>query len=92
MDQWEEEDYTPGMGKTKRGTQVGSSTGMGTRTGTGPEGNTTGLNSLSVDTARPGMSTVSETNRGQFDDRKYRTEVIYSSSGQDKDHGDKKTQ
>lgn len=52
----------------------------------------TQLNSLSVDTAGPGMSTVSETNRSQFDDREYRTEVIYSSSGQDKDHGDKKTQ
>lgn len=78
MDQWEEKDYTLGMGKTKHGIQVGSNAGVGTRTGTGPVGNTTGLNSHSVDTAGPEMGAVSETYRGQFDDRKYRTEVIHA--------------
>nr|XP_046233991.1 serum response factor-like isoform X4 [Scatophagus argus] len=67
---------------------AGSGAGMGTRTGTGRAGNGTGLNSLSVNTAAPVTVTASETHGGQFDDREYGPEVVYSGSEQDSDSGD----
>ncbi|XP_044046215.1 serum response factor-like isoform X2 [Siniperca chuatsi] len=67
---------------------AGSGAGMGTRTGVGRAGNGTGLSSLPVNTAGPGPDTASETDGGQFHDREYSTEVIYSGSDQDSDSGD----
>ncbi|XP_070774740.1 serum response factor-like [Enoplosus armatus] len=67
---------------------VGSGAGMGTRTGVGRAGNGTGVSSLPVNTAGPGQNTTSETDGGQFDDKEYSTEVIYSGSDQDSDSGD----
>ncbi|XP_040891861.1 serum response factor-like isoform X2 [Toxotes jaculatrix] len=67
---------------------AGSGTGMGTRTGSGRAGNGTGLNSLAVNTAGPGPNTASGTDGGQFEDREYSTEVVYSGSEQDSDSGD----
>ncbi|TKS67940.1 Eukaryotic initiation factor 4A-III [Collichthys lucidus] len=52
---------------------------MGTRTGAG-------RSSIPVNTAVPGPN--SETDGGQFDERVYSTEVIYSGSDQDSDSGD----
>ncbi|XP_027132503.1 serum response factor isoform X1 [Larimichthys crocea] len=58
---------------------AGSDAGMGTRTGAG-------RSSIPVNTAGPGPN--SETDGGQFDERAYSTEVIYSGSDQDSDSGD----
>lgn len=57
--------------------------GMGTRGACGRAGNGTELNS-----AQPGPVTASESPGGQFDDREYSTEVVYSGSEQDSDSGD----
>ncbi|XP_069578165.1 serum response factor-like isoform X2 [Brachyistius frenatus] len=64
---------------------AGSGEGMGTRTGPGRAGNGSGL---PVSTAGPGPNTASETDGGQFEDREYCTEVVYSGSDQDSDSGD----
>ncbi|TKS67935.1 Serum response factor [Collichthys lucidus] len=58
---------------------AGGDAGMGTRTGAG-------RSSIPVNTAVPGPN--SETDGGQFDERAYSTEVIYSGSDQDSDSGD----
>ncbi|XP_029384159.1 serum response factor-like isoform X2 [Echeneis naucrates] len=60
---------------------AGSSAGMGTRTGSGRTGNGAGL-------VGPGPNTSSEIDGGQFGDREFTTEVIYSGSDQDSDSGD----
>ncbi|XP_051802343.1 serum response factor-like isoform X3 [Acanthochromis polyacanthus] len=57
-------------------------TGMGTRSGPGPAGNRTGLSSLPVNTTAPG------TDGGQFEDREFSSEVVYSGSDQDSDSGE----
>ncbi|XP_028271382.1 serum response factor-like isoform X2 [Parambassis ranga] len=62
---------------------AGSGTGMGTRTGPGRAGNGTGLN-----TDGPGPNTTPMTDGGQFEDREYSTEVVYSGSEPDSDSGD----
>ena len=49
--------------------------------------NGTGLNGHPVNTAGEGPNTASESDGGLTDDRKYSTEVIYSSSDQDSDSG-----
>lgn len=67
---------------------AGNGAGMGTRTGAGRAGNGTGLSSLPVNPAGSGHSTVSGTDGGQFEDREYSTEVVYSGSDQDSDSGD----
>ncbi|XP_071328374.1 serum response factor-like isoform X2 [Trachinotus anak] len=67
---------------------AGSGAGMGTRTGSGRAGNGTGLSSLTVSTVGPGPNTATETDGGQFGDREYSTEVVYSGSDQDSDSGD----
>lgn len=41
------------------------------------------VSGLPVITTRPGLNTASETEEGQFDNREYITEVIYSRSDQD---------
>ncbi|XP_030275239.1 serum response factor-like isoform X1 [Sparus aurata] len=63
-----------------------SGAGMGTRTGAGRAGNGARLSSLAVNTAAPGPDT--DTDRGQFEDRDYSTELVYSGSDQDSDSGD----
>ncbi|XP_026179659.1 serum response factor-like isoform X3 [Mastacembelus armatus] len=65
---------------------AGSGAGMGTRSGAGRAGNGTGLNSLN--TAGPGPNPGSETDGGQFENREYSTEVVYSGSDQDSDSAD----
>nr|XP_020475869.1 serum response factor-like isoform X2 [Monopterus albus] len=67
---------------------AGSGAGMSTRTAVGRAGNGTELNSLPVNTAVTGANTVSVTDGGQFEDRDYSTEVVYSGSDQDSDSGD----
>ncbi|XP_036979078.1 serum response factor-like isoform X2 [Acanthopagrus latus] len=63
-----------------------SGAGMGTRTGAGRAGNGARLSSLAMNTAAPGPDT--DTDGGQFDDRDYSTELVYSGSDQDSDSGD----
>ncbi|XP_050926260.1 serum response factor isoform X3 [Lates calcarifer] len=65
-----------------------SGAGMGTRTGEGRAGNGTGLSSLAVNAAGPGPNAASETDGGQFEDREYGAEMVYSGSDQDSDSGD----
>ncbi|XP_067353848.1 serum response factor-like isoform X2 [Channa argus] len=67
---------------------AGNGAGMGTRTGGARAGNGTGLSSLSVNTSGPGPNAVSGTDGGQFENREYSTEVVYSGSDQDSDSGD----
>ncbi|XP_054866100.1 serum response factor-like isoform X2 [Amphiprion ocellaris] len=55
---------------------------MGTRSGPGSAGNGTGLSSL------PGNTTASGTDGGQFEDREFSSEVVYSGSDQDSDSGE----
>lgn len=62
---------------------AGSGTEMGTRTGPGRAGNGTGLN-----TDGPGQNTTPMTDGGQFEEREYSTEVVYSGSEPDSDSGD----
>lgn len=66
----------PGRGE-EDGALRGNGTGMGTRTGSGRAGN------------GPGPGTISsETDGGQFEDREFSSEVVYSGSDQDSDSGD----
>lgn len=73
-------------GWVQRGMLAASGAGMGTRTGAGRAGNGARLSSLAVNTAAPGPDT--DTDRGQFEDRDYSTELVYSGSDQDSDSGD----
>lgn len=67
---------------------AGSGAEMGTRTGGGRADNGPGLNSLPVNAAGPGHNATPGTDGGQFEDRDYTTEVVYSGSDPDSDSGE----
>lgn len=64
---------------------AGDGAGMGTRTGAG---NGNGLSIPPVNTAGPVLHTASGTGGGQFENRDYSTETVYSGSDQDSDSVD----
>lgn len=67
---------------------TGNSAAIGNKTGAGRAGNGSGLNSLPLNAAGSEPNSASGTDEGQFEDREYSTEVVYSGSDPDSDSGD----